>query len=242
MPAVLSLAVFPGWLQPLLVVGLIATLELTIYIAIEPWFYGRSAGVSEVALLIGLAFWTILWGPLGLLLGTPMTVCFVVFGKYIPVLAPLAMLLSDEPALSPPLVFYQRLIARDGHEAERVAGAYLQATSLEATFDDLLLTALARMNQDVTAGILTEEDRRAVLEAIDAIARVLVIAATGREPPAPPTEFVAANGVAPACPILIGVPAQDEADEFALRLLALLLDPQRYAMVSCPAGCSPRRS
>jgi predicted PurR-regulated permease PerM len=78
LPSALSLAVFPGWWQPVLVIGLIAALELTNFMVLEPWLYGQSAGVSEVALLVAVAFWTWLWGPVGLLLATPLTVCLSV--------------------------------------------------------------------------------------------------------------------------------------------------------------------
>src|SRR5262249_50244176 len=99
LPSLLSLAVLPGWMKPLYVIALMVSLELVIYICIEPWFYGRGVGVSEVALLLGLAFWGWLWGPLGVLLATPLTVCFVVLGKYVPALQPIAMLLSDAPVV-----------------------------------------------------------------------------------------------------------------------------------------------
>src|SRR5262249_14498258 len=136
LPALLSLAVFSGWTQPLAVIGLFASLELLLYIAIEPSFYGKSVGVSEVALLAGLAFWGWLWGPNGVLLSTPMTVCFVVRGKHVPELQPIAMLLSAAPAMPAPLLFYQRLIAGDDHAASRLAEEYVATHSREEAFDD----------------------------------------------------------------------------------------------------------
>jgi predicted PurR-regulated permease PerM len=98
-PVVLSLAAFPGWSQPLLVIGLIVLLELVSNMIMEPLFYGRSAGVSEVALIVAVAFWTWLWGPVGLLLATPLTVSLGVLGRYVPQLEFLGVLLSDEPVL-----------------------------------------------------------------------------------------------------------------------------------------------
>ena len=83
LPSALSLAVFDGWVQPFLVIGLILLLELASNLVMEPWLYGQSAGVSEVALLVAIAFWTWLWGPIGLLLATPLTVCLSVLSRYI---------------------------------------------------------------------------------------------------------------------------------------------------------------
>jgi predicted PurR-regulated permease PerM len=99
LPSALSLAVFPGWVQPFLVIGLILLLELSIYMVLEPLLYGQSAGVSAVALLVAAAFWTWLWGPVGLLLATPLTVCLGVLSKYVPQLEFVGMLMGDEPAL-----------------------------------------------------------------------------------------------------------------------------------------------
>jgi predicted PurR-regulated permease PerM len=84
LPVALSLAVFQGWLQPFLIIGLIVGLELVLNVGLEPFLYGQSAGVSTVALLVAVAFWTWLWGPVGLLLSTPLTVCLGVLGKYVP--------------------------------------------------------------------------------------------------------------------------------------------------------------
>jgi predicted PurR-regulated permease PerM len=84
MPSALSLAVFEGWVWPILVVGIFVALELTCNMVLEPLLYAESAGVSEVGLLVAVAFWTWLWGPVGLVLATPLTVCVVVLGKYVP--------------------------------------------------------------------------------------------------------------------------------------------------------------
>jgi len=95
LPLALSLAVFPGWLQPALVVGLLLMLELITGSVMEPWLYGQSAGVSQVALLISLTFWTWLWGPVGLLMATPLTVCLIVLGKHLPALGFIVVLMGD---------------------------------------------------------------------------------------------------------------------------------------------------
>jgi predicted PurR-regulated permease PerM len=247
LPALLALAVFPGWTRPLLVVGFIELLELVLYVAVEPWFYGRGAGVSEVALLVGVAFWTWLWGPIGLLLGIPMTVCVAVVAKHIPGLARVGLLLSDQPVTPVGLVFYQRLIAADRYEAAQVAVRYLATHSPEQMFDDLLLPAIVRTTRDHDAGVLNDLDRQTILQAIETIAREL----TGGAPSAEKMAEASPDGVdveaslrepgaltrAPANRLkALGFPVEDDADEVALRLLALRLDPERYEMTVVSRG------
>src|SRR5262249_55423048 len=112
-PLVLCLVQFEGWTQPILAAALLLTLELVVANVIEPWLYGQSIGVSEVALLVAAAFWTFLWGPIGLVLSGPLTVCLVVLGRHVPQLGFISVLLGDEPALEANVRFYQRLLAGD---------------------------------------------------------------------------------------------------------------------------------
>jgi len=111
MPSALSLAVFEGWLWPILVVGIFVALELTCNMVLEPLLYSESAGVSGVGLLVAVAFWTWLWGPVGLVLATPLTVCVVVLGKYVPGMDFIGVLMSDQPAMESNISYYQRLLA-----------------------------------------------------------------------------------------------------------------------------------
>ncbi len=117
-PISLGLAMFDGWGTVFMVAGLFVVLELIAANFVEPWLYGQSMGVSEIALLVAAAFWAVLWGPIGLVLSSPLTVCLVMLGRYVPQLEFLAVLLGDEPALDPSVSFYQRLLARDQDEAE----------------------------------------------------------------------------------------------------------------------------
>jgi len=116
-PILVSLAALPGWAGPLWVVGLFVVLELFTNLVLETVLYAGAAGVSQVALLVSLAFWTWLWGPLGLLMATPLTVCLVVLGKHVPGLEFVGLLMADTPALAPEYGYYQRLLARDQSEA-----------------------------------------------------------------------------------------------------------------------------
>jgi len=236
-PTLVSLAVFPGWLQPIFVVSWMIVLELTMYMAVEPWFYGQGAGISEVALLIALAFWTWLWGPIGLVLGTPLTICLAVLGKYIPGLRPMAVLIGESPPPRPVPVFYQRLVGRDEPEAARTAREYLDAHSREQLFDDVLVPALVWAKRDHEADVLTDEDKRFVLNATYRIAAGVPAEepdqATSGVGDEKRTDYLAArNGQLEEPRVcMIGWPARDSADETALRLLTLLLQP---------AGCAVR--
>ncbi len=116
-PILVSLAALDGWAGPLWVMGLFIVLELFTNLVLETVLYAGAAGVSQVALLVSLAFWTWLWGPLGLLMGTPLTVCLVVLGKHVPGLEFVGTLMADAPALAPEYGYYQRLLARDQSEA-----------------------------------------------------------------------------------------------------------------------------
>ena len=154
---------FPGWVQPLLVIGLFLVIELVASNVVEPRLYGHSIGVSEVALLVAAAFWAFLWGPIGLVLSSPLTVCLVVLGKYVPQLEFLDVLLGDEPPLDADVTFYQRLLARDQDEATQLVLAQAKASSPEQVYDDFLVPALNYVKRDRERDDLTEADEQFVL-------------------------------------------------------------------------------
>src|SRR5439155_12835816 len=108
LPIGMSLLVSDGWGQPLSVVGLFIVVEFTANLIIEPWLYGQSIGVSQAAWMVAIIFWTWLWGAVGLMLATPLTMCLVILGKYVPALKFLDVLLGDEPVLTPDVSLYQR--------------------------------------------------------------------------------------------------------------------------------------
>jgi predicted PurR-regulated permease PerM len=231
LPSTLSLAVFPGWGQPLLVIGLILLLELISNMIMEPLLYGQSAGVSEVALLVAVAFWTWLWGPVGLFLATPLTVCLGVLGKYIPQMEFIGVLLSDEPVMESPTNYYQRLVARDQDEATALVDDYLKEHPLEMAYDDVLIPALNAAKRDHELGTLTAEDRQFIIDATRAIVEDL---GTRQRSSAASATVAAASALdaATAGPParILGCPGQDEADELALLMLRQLLDPTRYKL------------
>ncbi len=157
-PLTLSVAIFDTWQEPLLIVCLVASLELTTNMILEPIFYGQSIGVSEVALLVAITFWTWLWGPIGLLLATPMTVCFVVLCKYIPEWQFVDTLMSDKPLMNPSLVFYQRLLAMDEREAARVLKQEITRRPFSQVIDDTVIPALTITKREYNHGRLYDRE------------------------------------------------------------------------------------
>lgn len=141
-PLALSFAAFPGWTEPLLVLGCFLLVELLTFHWIEPYLLGAGTGISSLALLVTTIFWTWLWGPAGLLLATPLTVCVVVLARHVPKLAFLDVLLSDESPLSPEVELYQRMLAESSAQAQRVVTSYGQEHGAEAAYDQLILPAL----------------------------------------------------------------------------------------------------
>jgi hypothetical protein len=161
-PCMLAIAVDPGWSKLLWTVALFAVVETFTANVVEPWVYARSTGLSAVAIVAAAAFWTWLWGTVGLLLATPLTVCLVVLGRYVPQLHFLDVLLGNEPVLSPAERFYQRLLARDPEEATEQAEAYAREHSIEAFFDDVAIPALAMAQADSDRGVLPAPRRAAI--------------------------------------------------------------------------------
>jgi predicted PurR-regulated permease PerM len=229
-PIVLSLAAFDGWVQPLLVISLVLILELVSNGLLEPLLYGQSTGVSEVALMVAIAFWTWLWGPVGLLLATPLTVCVSVLGRYVPQLEFLKILLADEPVLEAHAAYYQRLLAKDQDEAAAIVDDALRAQALDAVYDQVLIPALVVAKRDREQGALAAEDLQYIVQATRAIIEDVGAQSLPRAP-APVTDPPgdAADALQPPVPIL-GCPARDEVDELALLMFRQLLEPSRYML------------
>ncbi|HEX4783002.1 MAG TPA: AI-2E family transporter [Candidatus Sulfotelmatobacter sp.] len=147
-PVAMALAVFPGWQHALMIFGLFVIVEATVANLIEPWLYGAHTGISSFAILVAAVFWSLLWGPVGLILSTPLTVCIMLLGRYVPRLEFLEVLLGDEPVLSPPELFYQRLLAMDQDEARHIAETQLKEKSLEGVYSSVLIPALRLAEED----------------------------------------------------------------------------------------------
>ena len=233
LPLAISLAVFPGWLQPALVVGLFVVLELITGSVLEPWLYGQSAGVSQVALLIALTFWAWLWGPVGLLMATPLTVCLIVLGKHLPALGFLVVLMGDRPVIEAKARYYQRLLARDQGEASDIVEAYVNTDGRESVYDTVLLPALYYAKQDYDRGLLSEGDAQFVGDATREILDVLA-----HNAPAP-AERDPGDQSSTDIPVrIVGCPARDEADVLGLEMVRHLLDPAWCRMEVSRTGTS----
>jgi predicted PurR-regulated permease PerM/methylmalonyl-CoA mutase cobalamin-binding subunit len=206
-----SVATLHGWTLPLVIFAVFVGLEMVCANAIEPVLFGHSTGSSPLALLLAAAFWAWLWGPVGLLLSTPLTVVVVVLGKYVPELRFFEVMLGDEPVLQPHVVLYQRLIARDEDEASELVEDYLKDRTPEQAYQDLFIPAMVQARQDLASGELDPSNARllyqSVREQVDEIA-----------PPATHPDRAAEGTVT-----ILGCPARDEVDELALTMFAHLL-------------------
>jgi predicted PurR-regulated permease PerM len=156
LPLIVSIAIFSSWAQPLLILSLFLTLELTATNFVEPWLFSSRTGISSLALLAMAIFWALLWGWPGLILSTPLTVCIVVMGRYVPQLSFLHTLLGTDAELSADALFYERLLAMDQQEAHGVANRFLESKSLIELYDSVLIPALSLIEQDRHQGTLDD--------------------------------------------------------------------------------------
>ena len=223
-PVALAVAVAPGWGLVFWTVALFVGLELVSNNVVEPWLYGASTGVSTVAILVAAIFWTSLWGPVGLLLSTPITVCLAVLGRYVPHLGFFDVLLGSEPVLTPPERFYQRMLAGDPEEGEEIAEEFLDGRPLAAFYDEVALPALRLAEADRQRKVLVGE-RRALVT--DSLIKVVGELADHEEPDA---EEVGAGEVQEAPPVawagkpVLCVAGRTGLDRAAAAMLAQLLE------------------
>lgn len=214
----LSLAVFSGWTQPLATVALFVVAELIVNNLLEPVLYHTSTGISPIGIIVAAVFWTWLWGPVGLVLSTPITVCIVVWSRYVPQLEFLHVLFSADSALPPGAHLYQRLLANDEEEARELVQDFLKDHSRGELFDEVLVPALVLTEQDGHRGILDESSRQYVLENLrDLLDELPELMATGDKSEGASDAPSAKGGT------VVIVPAHDAADEVAGQMLALEL-------------------
>jgi hypothetical protein len=165
----LSIAVDPGWSMLGWTAALFVIVELVSNNVVEPRLYGGSTGLSSLAIIVAATFWTWLWGPIGLLLSTPLTSSLVVLGRHVPGLQFLEVMLSDQPALAPEEGLYQRLLAGDPAEAASQAEAYLKQQPLSRFYDEVMMRALALAQEDVRRGVLDGEQQGLILAAAEEV-------------------------------------------------------------------------
>jgi predicted PurR-regulated permease PerM len=238
LPIALSLAVFGDWLRPLLVFLLVAGLELIVANFVEPWLYGAHVGISSLALLVTSVFWAVLWGPAGLILATPLTVCVVVLGRYVPHLSFLHILLGDEPVLAPEAQIYQRLLAMDQSEARTVIDQFLKRRPMIELYDSLLIPALSMAEHDRHRGAIDAVREEFLFLSInELIVEFSEYQAPGDAPRDAAPEMEAAER--PQSRIVL-LPAHDRADEVTAAMLAQLLEQKGFTTLSFPGtGPSP---
>jgi predicted PurR-regulated permease PerM len=216
-PLALAIAIAPGWGLLGWTILLFVAIELVVSNIVEPRIYGGSTGVSSVALIAAATFWTWLWGPIGLLLSTPLTVCLVVLGRHVPQLEFLDVMLGNEPVLSPMESLYQRMLARDPEEATQQAEEFAKENSLAAFFDEVAIPALGRAQADSDRGALPQERRRDVTEGF----RIML------ENLSDTAEEDSDQSELPRKVAIICVAGRNELDEAAALCLAHLLEARR---------------
>lgn len=205
LPTLISFAVFPGWLPPLLVLGWIIGVDILLGQIVEPLIFGESTGVTPLALILSALFWGTLWGPVGLLLSTPITICLLVIGQRVPNLGFLHVLLGDQPALLPYQQIYRRLIRRAPTEASAVALSEIEEKGEQEGLDDSLGRMVVLAEEDRAADRLSPEQVDAIVDGTDTVIDFLDEAEDEEERQAEPTRPQPRSASAQASPARDGV-------------------------------------
>jgi predicted PurR-regulated permease PerM len=208
-PLALAFAVDPGWNLVLWTLGLIIVLELVSNNIVEPWLYGASTGLSALSLLVSASFWTLLWGPVGLVMATPLTVCLLVIGRHLPALQFLDVLLGSRPALDLPTRLYQRLLADDAEEAVELALDSARADGVSAFYSQAGVPALRQASDDHEQ-LATAEHRLRVVAGMEEVIDELREQYPGAAPP--------------GWPQVVCIGAKWEVDTLAARMLVHALE------------------
>ena len=232
LPLLLALGAFDDWKRPLLVLAMFVVLELSTANFVEPMLYGSQTGITSLAILIAAIFWTVVWGPVGLLLSTPLTVCLVAFGKHTPKLEFLTVLFGDETVLPQDAKIYQRLLASDPEEAREIAEAHVKESSIEDLYESVLIPMLILAKHDrdrrhideSQLAYLYQNTRELVEELGDEFASATADSANESEPKKKPERVAASTAAYEA----LVVPAQDEGDEIVGIMLAQFASKAGY--------------
>ncbi len=245
MPILLSLAVFDGWLKPLLAFGTFVVVDILTSYVIEPLLYAAQTGVSSLAILVAAIFWAALWGPVGLLLSTPLTVCIVVIGRYIPQWEFLSVLLGDQRVLGTEIRLYQRLRRADAEGARQAVDDFLKEGSIEKLYESVITPVLIFIEKDRAEVGLGDAREQFVFQTLKEIVEELTLKPVGEtesqeiveeigDPRLPVGKAKKTNGN--ACAITC-IPARDEGDEIMGMMLGHLSNRAGYnAQVIVPAS------
>ena len=202
----------------------------------EPRLYGRHTGLSSLAILIAAAFWTLLWGPVGLILSVPLTVCLVVVGRHVPYLEFLTVMLGDQPAIAPSAGFYQRLLARDEREAEEILDNCLKEKSLEELYDTVVLPALIMSEQDRHQKDLEESTVRFIHKTTRDLIEELGTKESIEAPKEATVTPSYSETAPPIIPKVLCVAVHNDADELGAIMLAQLLEGVGMHSTAIPVG------
>ncbi|MBK6452795.1 MAG: AI-2E family transporter [Steroidobacteraceae bacterium] len=243
MPIGLSMAISGDWMAPGLTIGLFVVLELVTNNALEPWLYGKNTGVSAVAVLLAAVFWTWLWGVVGLLLATPLTVCLLVVGKRVPQLSFLNTLLGDKPVFEPTKRVYQRLLAGDDEEAAELLEKYFEHAPLVEVYDTVLIPALGSAETHWRRGEIEETRHTFILQTLKSMIqergerKLQPQQQAGNEDveDAQTGSGTADRAALPGVRVLC-LPAHGEADELAAMMLAQIVDIRGCVVETVPAA------
>lgn len=216
-PIALSFVITDTWTVPLLTILFFVTLEIITAYAVEPFYYGLGTGVSSFALIVAAILWTWFWGPIGLLLSTPLTVCLVVLGQYVPNMSFLSTLLSQEQALTPLEECYNRLLSFDLNESMDIIDSYLQKNSLVSAYDSILVPIIAQTEKDFHQESIDAKQREDVHQGIIEIVEFLGM-----------RELKEKISIGGQKPNILCVPAQTTRDEIGILILAQLLNLESF--------------
>ncbi len=207
-PLLISFATSEGWSQTIYVAIFFLVSELITNNVIEPIVFGKSTGLTPIALLIAALFWAWLWGPIGLLLSTPLTVCLVVLGQHLPQLRSLKVLLAEQPVLDSRLQYFQRLLAGDEREADKVFDDYVKDFGQDRAFDEVVIPALKVTRRERDTGVITADEQRFIWESVRTSIQRTSIPQIDARPSEPPSDLK-----------IYGYPVHDPAEEIMLAML-----------------------
>ncbi|MGC1922101.1 MAG: AI-2E family transporter [Acidobacteriaceae bacterium] len=247
LPTVFSIAVYTGWTPTLLIMAVFFIMEVLTANFIEPHIYGKQTGLSPLAVLVAAVFWTLIWGPIGLILSVPLTVCLVVVGSHVPSLKFLTVLLGDQPVMRPEAHYYQRLLASDAQEAGQVLDSYVKDNSVAAVYDQVMVPALSLFEQDRHRNALDQETVNFITETTKDQLEELGLRSDEPQSANPPIDSV--PGVSPpmsadkqpAPPSVLAkrvvcVAVRDDSDEIVALMLAQLLGRAGHSAKTIPLG------
>ncbi|MBR0694456.1 AI-2E family transporter [Bradyrhizobium lablabi] len=254
-PLILAAAVGSGWQMLILTAALFLVLELLAGQVLEPLIFGHSSGLSPVSIILSASFWTWLWGPVGLVLATPLTICLVVVGRHVDRLQFLDIMLGDRPPLTPPQLAYQRMLAGDPIEAVEQAHEYLKDASLESYYDAILLKGLRLAEADRQLGHLDEERLNRVVSTVEEVVAELEAHHDARATEAALPDLSSSPGAAIAIeqarfqqavtqeqqapsPSVVCIPGAGRLDEAAALVLAQLLRHRGFGATAEKASAS----